>query len=102
MQLTLGSPLVCPRMCRNVSVDIDCLAYPWTPGTSAASPEGLSAWDLLEAMFICGQHSQVAALDVVEVDPTRDVHDFTARSGCSVILTFLAGLYRRIYGDRGY
>lgn len=85
-----------------VSVDIDCLAYPWTPGTSAASPEGLSAWDLLEAMFICGQHSQVAALDVVEVDPTRDVHDFTARSGCSVILTFLAGLYRRIYGDRGY
>lgn len=85
-----------------VSVDIDCLAYPWAAGTSASSPEGLSAWDLLEAMFICGQHSKVAALDVVEIDPTRDTHDHTARSGCSVILTFLAGLYRRIYGDRGY
>ena len=44
----------------------------------------------------------VRALDVVEIDPTKDVHDLTARSGCSVILTFLAGLYRRIYGDRGY
>ncbi len=85
-----------------VSVDIDCLAYPYTIGTSAASPEGLSAWQLLEGMWACGQHPKVAALDVVEIDPSRDVKDLTARSGCSVILTFLAGLYRRTYGDRGY
>jgi len=85
-----------------VSVDIDCLAYPWTIGTSASSPEGLSAWQLLEGLFACGQHPKVAALDVVEIDPSRDVKDLTARSGCSVILTFLAGLYRRTYGDRGY
>jgi formiminoglutamase len=85
-----------------VSVDIDCLAYPWTVGTSAASPEGLTGWDLLEAMFLCGQHPKVGALDVVEIDPSRDVKDLTARSGCSTILTFLAGLYRRLHGDRGY
>ncbi len=85
-----------------VSVDIDCLAYPWTIGTSAASPEGLSAWQLLEGVFACGQHRKVAALDVVEIDPSRDVKDLTARSGCSTILTFLAGLYRRLHGDRGY
>lgn len=80
-----------------VSVDIDCLAYPWAIGTSASSPEGLSAWQLLEGMFLCGQHPKVAALDVVEIDPTRDVKDLTARSGCSTILTFLAGLYRRLH-----
>lgn len=85
-----------------VSVDIDCLAYPFTIGTSAATPEGLSAWQLLEGMWLCGQHPKVGALDVVEIDPSRDLKDLTARSGCSVILTFLAGLYRRIYGDRGY
>jgi formiminoglutamase len=85
-----------------VSVDIDCLAYPWAVGTSASSPEGLSAWDLLEAVFICGQHAKVAALDVVEIDPMRDVSDLTARSGCSTILAFLAGLYRRLYSNRGY
>ena len=85
-----------------VSVDIDCLAFPWAIGTSASSPEGLSGWDLLEAMFLCGQHPKVAGLDVVEIDPSRDVKDLTARSGCSAILTFLAGLQRRLHGDRGY
>ena len=85
-----------------VSVDIDCLAFPWAPGTSASSAEGLSAWDLVEAMWIAGQHPNVAALDIVEIDPSRDLHDLTARTGCSAILTFLAGLYRRRYNDRGY
>ena len=85
-----------------LSVDIDCLAYPWAIGTSASSPEGLSAWDLMEAMFICGQHPKVGGLDVVEIDPTRDVNDLTARSGCTAILTFLAGLKRRLHGERGY
>ncbi len=85
-----------------VSVDIDCLAFPWATGTSASSAEGLSAWQLLEGIFACGQHPKVAALDVVEIDPTRDVRDVTARSGCSIILTFLAGLYRRLHGDCGY
>ncbi len=42
-----------------VSVDIDCLAYPFTIGTSAATPEGLSAWQLLEGMWLCGQHPKV-------------------------------------------
>lgn len=82
-----------------LSVDIDCLAYPWAVGTSASSPEGLSAWDLMEAMFICGQHPKVAAIDVVEIDPTKDVSDLTARSGCTAILTFLAGLKRRKDGE---
>lgn len=85
-----------------VSVDIDCLAYAWTIGTSAASPEGLSPWQLLEGVFACGLDPKVAALDLVEIDPSRDVRDLTARSGCSVILTFLAGLYRRLHNDRGY
>ena len=31
-------------------------------------------------------------MDVVEIDPSRDVKDLTSRTGCSVILTFLAGL----------
>ncbi len=85
-----------------VSVDIDCLAFPWATGTSASTAEGLSAWQLLEGVFACGQDPKVAALDVVEIDPSRDVKDLTARTGCSVILTFLAGLYRRLHQDNGY
>jgi formiminoglutamase len=85
-----------------VSVDIDCLAFPWATGTSASSAEGMSAWQLLEGVYACGLDPKVAALDLVEIDPVRDVADVTARSGCSTILAFFAGLYRRRYGDRGY
>ena len=82
-----------------VSVDIDCLAYPWAPGTSASTAEGLSAWQLLEGIFACGRHPKVAALDLVEIDPGRDVQNLTARAGCSVLLTFLAGLHLRLRGE---
>ncbi len=82
-----------------LSVDIDCLGYPWAIGTSATSPEGLSAWQLLEAVFACGLDPKVAAMDVVEIDPSRDVKDLTSRTGASIILTFLAGLVRRLHGD---
>ncbi len=81
-----------------LSVDIDCLAYPWAIGTAATSPEGLSAWQLLEAVFACGRDPKVGAMDLVEIDPSRDVKDLTSRTGASVILTFLAGLRRRL-GD---
>jgi formiminoglutamase len=82
-----------------LSVDIDCLAFPWAVGTAATSPEGLSAWQLLEAVFACGLDPKVAAMDIVEIDPSRDVKDLTSRTGASVILTFMAGLFRRLYGD---
>jgi formiminoglutamase len=85
-----------------LSVDIDCLAFPWAIGTSATSPEGLSAWQLMEAVFACGLDPKVGAIDLVEIDPSRDVKDLTSRTGCSVLLTFFAGLYRRLYGDDGY
>ena len=81
-----------------LSVDIDCLAYPWAVGTAATSPEGLSAWQLLEAVHACGLDPKVAAMDVVEIDPSRDVKDLTSRTGASIILTFLAGLCRRVMG----
>jgi len=41
-------------------------------------------------------------MDLVEIDPSRDVKDLTSRTGCSIILTFLAGLYQRLHRDNGY
>lgn len=85
-----------------VSFDIDCLARCFAPGTGNSSPEGLEAWDAVEAMFILGQHKLVRALDVVCIDPLRDVVDSTARMGASVILSFLGGFVIRHTGTRGY
>ena len=85
-----------------VSLDIDCLALPFTFGTAAATPEGMDAWDLMEALFVLGQHPKVVALDLVCIDPLRDFRDYTARSGASAILTFLGGYVIRKTGGPGY
>lgn len=85
-----------------VSVDIDVLSLPYAFGTGAASPEGVEFWDLLEAMFLLGQHPTVRALDLVCIDPLRDFHDYTSRTGASIILTFLAGHVIGKTGGRGY
>ena len=86
-----------------VTIDIDVLEVGYTPGTAAATPEGLSPVDLLEALFVLGQDPRVAAIDFVEMDPHRDVADITVRTFGTAILTFLAGLFLRLHdGWRGY
>jgi formiminoglutamase len=85
-----------------VSVDIDVLSLPYAFGTAAATPEGMEAWDLLEAVFLLGQHPKVRVLDLVCIDPLRDFRDYTARMGASIILAFLAGYVIRSRGGRGY
>jgi formiminoglutamase len=86
-----------------VTVDIDVLEVGYAPGTAAATADGLSPTDLLEALFILGQDPRVAAIDFVELDPNRDVAEITTRTFGSAILTFLAGLFLRTHdGWRGY
>jgi formiminoglutamase len=86
-----------------VTVDIDVLELGYAPGTAAATADGMSPTDLLEALFILGRDPHVAAIDFVELDPTRDVAEITTRTFGSAILTFLAGLFLRLNdGWRGY
>ena len=59
----------------------------------------MSAWQLMEAVWACGLDPKVQAMDLVEIDPGKDVKDLTSRTGCSVILTFLAALARRLGKD---
>jgi arginase family enzyme len=49
-----------------------------------------------------GIDTKVGAIDLVEIDPSRDVKDLTSRTGCSALLSFFAGLYRRLHDDDGY
>lgn len=78
------------------TVDIDVLTFPYGIGTGASSPEGLMPYELLDAMFWLGQDLRVAAFDLVEIDPTRDVAGMTAKTGATVLLTFLGGLSTRL------
>ncbi len=85
-----------------VTVDIDVLTLPYAFGTGGPGPEGLDAWDLLEAMFLLGQHPKVRVMDLVCIDPMREFRDYTSRMGASIILTFLGGYVIRKKGGRGY
>lgn len=78
-----------------VSVDIDVLEGLLTPGTGGPQPGGMSPGDLLEAVYILGQCAKVKALDLVCIDPLKDIRGLTVRMGCAIILTFLMGLYKR-------
>lgn len=86
-----------------ITVDIDVLESAYTPGTGAASPEGIHPMDLYEALFIMGQHPKVAAIDFVEHDPSTDVVRITGRTMTGAVLSFMSGLFlRRNDGWCGY
>ncbi len=74
-----------------VTVDMDVLDRAQAPGCPASSPGGMQVWEMQEALFWLGQQDQIAGIDFVEVDPTRDVADMTVKATCLALLTFLAG-----------
>ena len=86
-----------------VSVDLDSLSQIYCLGASGSiTPDGLEATDLLEALFALGQHPLVGMIDLVEMNPSVDFRNLTARTAGTIILTFLAGLLLRLKGTEGY
>jgi formiminoglutamase len=78
-----------------VDIDLDVLERALAPGAPAAQPGGLTPEDLAEAAFVCGTHPNVKALDIVEVDPERDVGGTTVRAAALILLSYLAGVASR-------
>ena len=78
-----------------VDVDIDVVDRALAPGAPAAQPGGLHPSQVSLAAYLCGKHPSVKALDVVEVDPTRDINATTVRLAALVILSFMAGVISR-------
>lgn len=79
-----------------VDFDIDVVERALAPGAPAAQPGGLAPSDLIQAAFIAGKHPSVTAIDIVEVDPERDVADATVRLAALILLSFAAGLTKRL------
>jgi formiminoglutamase len=78
-----------------VTFDIDCFDQAHAPGTGASLPGGITPWQAYDALFRLGSEQRVKGFDLVEVDPSRDLHDITARLATKLILTFLAGYHSR-------
>ncbi|MGA8941274.1 MAG: agmatinase family protein [Thermoactinomyces sp.] len=78
-----------------VTVDLDVLDMSFLPASPGALPGGLYSHELFEAMYWLGQKEQVKALDMVCLDPGRDVGDLSVKTATSVMLSFLSGVCSR-------
>jgi formiminoglutamase len=78
-----------------VTFDIDCFDQAFAPGTGASLPGGIMPWQAYDALYTLGANPRVQGFDLVEVDPSRDMHDITARLATKLLLTFLAGYRSR-------
>jgi formiminoglutamase len=78
-----------------LDVDLDVLDRAFSPATPGSRPGGFAAWELREAVRIGGACPQVKAMDLVEMDPERDVADATALAAAACLLEFASGLVAR-------
>lgn len=75
--------------------DIDVLDQSAVPGVPAIGPAGLASTDLFCAAQKIGQSRKVIAMDMVCVDPTRDLRDISSRVALHVFLHFATGYAQR-------
>jgi len=76
----------------HVDLDIDSLDRIFAPATPGSRPGGLAPWELLHVARACGREPKVRSIDLVEVDPTRDVAETTVMTTASCLLAFASGL----------
>ncbi|MBI3681951.1 MAG: agmatinase family protein [Acidobacteria bacterium] len=79
-----------------VDLDLDVLDQAFAPATPGARPGGLTPHEVRQAARLCGLHPKVRVLDLVEIDPSRDIRDATARAAAACLLSFASGVLGRI------
>ena len=82
-----------------VSLDIDVMDTAFAMGTGGGAAGGLEPREILEAVYRLGACPQVRALDLVELDPLRDVKGITVELAAVIIMTFIAGVRARERGE---
>jgi agmatinase len=82
-----------------VSVDLDVLDPAFAPGVSHHEPGGCSTRDVLRV--IDSLRGRVVGADVVELNPSRDLQDVTARAAAKIVKELAARLLERYPGGLG-
>jgi formiminoglutamase len=84
-----------------VDLDLDVCDRAVAPACPGSLPGGLSASELLQAAYLAASHPKVRAVDITEVDATRDAPDErTVRLAAMCVLELAAGLALRDRDDR--
>ena len=79
-----------------VDLDLDVLDRTYAPATPGSRPGGLLPHQIRQAARLCGEHPKVRVLDLVEIDPTRDIADATVMAAAACLLEFSAGVLNRL------
>lgn len=72
-----------------LSVDMDVVDQAFAPGCPAIGPGGLTGRELLASVSAAAKHEKVKAMDIVEIDPSKDFRDMTSRLAAHVMLRFM-------------
>lgn len=75
-----------------VNLDVDVLDRAFAPACPGSRPGGLAPWMLRQAARLCGAHERVLIMDIVEVDPSKDIAEATAMAAASFLLAFASGM----------
>ena len=78
-----------------VDLDVDVLDRAFAPACPGSRPGGLQPWMMRRAARLCGADPRVRIMDIVEVDPTKDIADATCLAAASFLLAFAAGVALR-------
>ncbi|MEM6796674.1 MAG: agmatinase [Acidobacteriota bacterium] len=76
-----------------ISFDMDCLDPSCAPGVSHHEPGGLTVREVVSVLHRI--EAPVIGADIVEYNPSRDVHDMTARVGAKMVKELAALLLAR-------
>ncbi|MFJ7731859.1 agmatinase family protein [Lysinibacillus sp. NPDC097231] len=76
-----------------VSVDLDALDITFAPDVPAATPGGLTAYELFDILKLIGENEGVRHIDFVYADPKEgDLRQETVKMGVTAFLQWLTGI----------
>ncbi|WP_101842659.1 agmatinase family protein [Halobacillus sp. Marseille-P3879] len=78
-----------------LTVDMDVLDITNGPGAPAATPGGMYTAELFDAVQLAGQHPKVKAMDIVCLDPRKDIGEMHVKAAVHTMLSFLTGYCQR-------
>ncbi|MYL64260.1 formimidoylglutamase [Bacillus hwajinpoensis] len=78
-----------------LTVDMDVLDISCNPAAPAATPGGMRTEELFDAVQLAGEHPKVKAMDIVCLDPRKDVGEIGVKSAVHTMLSFITGVCKR-------
>ncbi|MHC0035636.1 agmatinase family protein [Pseudoneobacillus sp. C159] len=75
-----------------LTIDMDVLDISYAPGVPASTPGGMRTDELFEAVFMAGKSTKIRAVDIVCLDPNRDLAALpTVKAGVHTFLSYVSG-----------